>query len=212
MNLLTIDDRCSSIPWDEIDQVVFDVGNVLLTFSPQRILEEYASDVPELHSALMQAIFRSPYWPMMDRGVVDLEQATELMITGHKDLEPYIRPVMHNWVQMKDVITEGVDALRLCKAKGKKAYVLSNYGTAFDIVEQKYDFFRLFDGLAVSYRLKMIKPDPAIYRYVIDTWHLTPARTLFIDDSPANIETAIVSGWQGFCFDRPGKLKHFLNE
>ena len=38
MNRLTLDDRYSAMPWDELDDVVFDVGNVLVRFSPEEIL------------------------------------------------------------------------------------------------------------------------------------------------------------------------------
>lgn len=130
----TIDDQYTTMPWDEIDNVVFDVGNVLLTFSPTGILQEYVPERPDLHPVLMNKVFHSPYWAMMDRGTATIEESTELMVQAAPELEPYIRQVMENWVQMKEIITEGVDALKLCKARGKKVFVLSNYGTAFDIV------------------------------------------------------------------------------
>lgn len=45
-----------------------------------------------------------------------------------------------------------------------------------------------------------------------DTYHVEPSRTLFIDDTPANIEGAMYVGWQGFCFNRPGKLAAFVGD
>ena len=33
---------------------------------------------------------------------------------------------------------------------------------------------------------------------------------VFIDDNPANIEAALMMGWQGFCLNRPGKLDAFM--
>ena len=56
----------------------------------------------------------------------------------------------------------------------------------------------------------MLKPRFEIYRYLTDTYRLIPERTLFIDDSPVNIETALVLGWQGLCLNRPGRLREFL--
>ena len=56
----------------------------------------------------------------------------------------------------------------------------------------------------------MLKPRFDIYRYLTDTYGLTPERTLFIDDSSANIEAALMLGWKGFCLNEPGKLEKFL--
>ena len=35
MTMWTIDDQYETMPWDELDAVVFDVGNVLLSYSPE---------------------------------------------------------------------------------------------------------------------------------------------------------------------------------
>lgn len=207
----TLNDLYAAMPWDQIDTVVFDVGNVLLTFVPQQILQRYVPEVPELHDELMLRIFRSPYWCMLDRGSASPEDIREAMIGKREDLRPYITAVMTHWVEMKDVIEEGVNALKCCKAHGKRVIVLSNYGDApFGVVEHKYDFFDLFDAKVVSSRVSMIKPMPDIYHYVTETYRLDPARTLFIDDAPINIEAALNEGWQGLCFNRPGVLDTFF--
>lgn len=213
MNYLMIDDKYPSMPWDELDAVVFDVGNVLLSFDPKAILNDLAGNVPELHPQLMTKVFHSPYWCMRDHGIISEEEAIESMIGRDQHLAPYIRKVMKNWIEMKDVLPEGIEALNACKAHGKKLYVLSNYADEpFAYVDQKYDFFRLFDGKVISSRIKLCKPDPAIYTHVIHTFGLTPARTLFIDDSMANIEAALAMGWQGYCHNKPGKLCEFIAE
>ncbi len=94
---------------------------------------------------------------------------------------------------------------------GKRLLVLSNYGDApFAHVDEKYDFFCLFAGKVISSRVGLIKPDHEIYSRLAAEHHLPPERTLFIDDSPANIEGALHAGWQGICYNRPGKLDDFF--
>ena len=51
-----------------------------------------------------------------------------------------------------------------------------------------------------------------IYEFLTNTYRVEPSRTLFIDDTPANIEGAMYVGWQGFCFNRPGKLAAFVGD
>ena len=213
MQLQMIDDRCKTMPWDEIDNVVFDVGNVLLTFSPDKILAEVLPGCPEKYPALKHAVFSSPYWVMMDLGAASQEELTALMVSTAPELKEEITAIMQNWVRVKEPIAEGIHALEACHAHGKKLYVLSNYGRhPFETVESHFDFFRLFDGKVVSSHIHLLKPDPAIYRHLTDTFGLEPARTLFIDDNPPNICAAIWAGWQGLCFNRQGKLNRFFGE
>lgn len=213
MQKLTLDDRFPSMPWDLIDNVVFDVGNVLVAFSPSEILHDTLPDHPELYETLQCKVFRSPYWIMLDRGEMNPAQAAEAMIGRDNELSKPIQRVMRDWVDLKHVITEGVEALKICHAHGKRLYVLSNYGKEpFDFIQQKYDFFRLFDGMVISSHVHLLKPSAEIYRCLTDTYSLNPARTLFIDDTPANVEGALNVGWQGFCYNRPGKLRAFFGE
>jgi len=207
---LMLDDQYAAMPWDEIDNVVFDVGNVLLAFSPEDILQKYLPDQPELHPLLLERIFHSPYWPMMDRGLLTCQEAITPMTGRHAELLPAVTRIMTEWVYL-DAIDEGVAALHACKAHGKKLYVLSNYGaSAFPIAMQRHSFFQLFDGIVVSSREHMVKPEGRIYRLLTDRYQLDPTRTLFIDDSPANIESALLEGWQGICYNRRGKLTDFF--
>lgn len=208
-----IDDCFSTMPWEMIDNVVFDVGNVLLLFDPQTILNDYVPEVPELYARLTVKVFKSPYWVMMDHGLLDCGEAAEAMIGRDDDLAPFIRRIMQGWVEMRHVVPEGLEALECCKKHGKKLYVLSNYSEKpFALADGKYDFFRLFDGKVISGREKLIKPDQAVYRLLLDTYALTPQRTLFIDDSPVNIEAAMQAGIWGLCYNAPGKLSAFFAE
>lgn len=206
-----IDDRYERMPWDELDAVVFDVGNVLLSYSPDEELEHLFPGERELHERLMEKIIKTPYWNMMDRGTLSLQEAIDHMIGRDSALEASIRRFMENWLNYVRPIEEGVEAVRCCKAHGKRVFVLSNYQReAFSTVEDRYDFFKLFDGMVISAREGLIKPDADIYRFVTKTYHLNPERTLFIDDTPANIEGAMALGWQGFCLNYPGKLAAYL--
>lgn len=207
---LMIDDLYDTMPWDDIDAVVFDVGNVLLSWQAQELLDLLVSERPDLHEELIIRIFKSPYWCMRDRGSATLEEVIQAMSRTAPDLEPYIRRVMEGWIDLP-VLPEGVEALKVCKAHGVKLYALTNYADKeFAHACEVNDFFSLFDGYVVSGRLHMVKPGHEIYEHLISQYGLNPSRTLFIDDSPANIEAALECGWQGLCHNRPGKLYRFF--
>lgn len=206
-----IDDTHLTMPWDELDAVVFDISGVLLSYSPEEELEDLFPNQPELHARLTDKIIKSPYWCMMDRDTLTLMEAAEHMIGRDEDLRAPILRFMQSWLNYVRPIEEGVNAVKTCKAHGKKVYVLSNYQKAsFDTMEKTHAFFDLFDGKVISARERLVKPNADIYNFLIEKYHLVPERTLFIDDTPGNIEGCMAVGWQGFCLNRPGKLEAFL--
>ena len=207
---LMIDDKYTCMTWDEIDAVVFDVGNVLLSFKSNELLNRFVPERPDLHEELDIRIFKSPYWCMRDRNSATLEEVISAMSSNAPELEPYIRRIMTCWIDLPE-IQEGVDALKICKAHGKKLFALTNYADKeFAYACENHEFFNLFDGFVVSAREHLVKPGLEIYAHLIYRFGLDPEKTLFIDDSPANIEGALESGWQGLCYNKPGKLSQFF--
>ena len=207
---LMIDDKYASMPWDDIDTVIFDVGNVLLMWNHTELLTRILPDHPELYEELTNRVFKSPYWVMRDRGSASVDEVVHAMSITKPELEPYIRKLLTEWIDIP-VIPEGVEALKACKAHGKKLYALTNYADKeFAYACRKHDFFSLFDDYVVSGREHLVKPGHEIYELLTERFDLDPARTLFIDDSPANIEGALHCGWQGICYNREGKLRNFF--
>jgi len=60
----------------------------------------------------------------------------------------------------------------------------------------RFPILRRFRGITVSGRVKLVKPDPAIYALHAQTFGLAPDATLFFDDNPANVEAARTVGWR----------------
>ena len=105
---LPLDAQYASMPWDEIDTVVFDVGNVLVAFQPQRILEEVFPGEPEKPALLLDKVFHSPCWIMLDRGTLSLDEAADAMAGLDKSLRPEIRHLLDAWADLNHPNPEGV--------------------------------------------------------------------------------------------------------
>jgi HAD superfamily hydrolase (TIGR01509 family) len=77
-------------------------------------------------------------------------------------------------------------------------------------MSKQYDFFKLFDGMVVSSELKRIKPDPEIFRHLLEGYSLNPQETVFIDDVKDNTEAAQKLGIVAIQFTTPEALRKEL--
>ena len=66
----------------------------------------------------------------------------------------------------------------------------------WDGCAEAFPHLRLLDGAVVSAREKLCKPDPALFAVLIDRYGLIPEKTLFIDDSLPNVQSAQAIGFR----------------
>ncbi len=101
--------------------MVFDVVNVLVAFDTRRILEEAFPGNREKHAELLDKVFHSPSWIMLDRGTLSLTRPRtpwramdQVPAAGH--------PLSAGTPGHPEAsIPEGVETLRLCKAGASAA-------------------------------------------------------------------------------------------
>jgi putative hydrolase of the HAD superfamily len=189
--------------------VVFDYGMVLT--GPQD---------PEAHAALLRitglplARFESLYWA--DRPAYD-----EGKLTGIAFWQKFLRdlglPVNQDmveelnqwdarmWTTQDPVLLAWQLAL---KQHGLLTAILSNMGdNVLDNMKLTFDWLPRFDVLAWSYQLHMVKPDPAIYRYLLKELGTRPEETLFLDDRMVNVEAAQALGMKALEFTTVERLR-----
>ena len=174
----------------ESDSIVFDVGNVLLTFDPAKV----ASLLPEEHrQALSQAMFGPDWrWSAFDLGVEGNEAIAQSMadaagVPGGKDM--VLHALYTFYRTMKPLpLYHMIPAL---KSMGKRLFALTNYcEPSFSFTYDAFPNLHLLDGAVVSAREKICKPDPAFFGVLTERYGLIPEKTLFIDDSLANVQSA----------------------
>ena len=71
---------------------------------------------------------------------------------------------------------------------------------------QKYPFFALFDAVILSGEVKLNKPDPAIFKLLLDRAGYKASECLLVDDSRTNIDTAKKLGFVTIHFISPKQL------
>ena len=195
-----------------IKNIVFDLGNVLLDFNSDLIIEDFVDD-RKLHQKISENIFKSKEWILLDRGEISAEEATERFINRMPENEELIKEIMDNWKYYLKPMEENIEVLNNIDNGIYDIYVLSNFHKeAFEEVYNKYDFFKNFDGMIISYREKTVKPEKEIYEKLIKKFAINPEDTLFIDDSKRNIEAAEKLGFKTIHFNDNIKLREKITQ
>lgn len=181
---------------ESLNAVVFDVGNVLIRWDPRLLYRKLFTNVDmtadDRRVDWFLANVCSAAWNIeQDRGRA-ISEAVDEALARHPDYGPHIRAFYGRFQEMiPGEIPQTVTALQRAKSAGLPVHGLTNFSAeTFPPTAQRFDFLRSFDTVVVSGEEGVIKPDPAIFEILIQRAGLDPARTAFIDDSAANIETA----------------------
>ncbi|MDR3440871.1 HAD family phosphatase [Telmatospirillum sp.] len=179
-----------------VKAVVFDMGGVFLDWNPRYLFQKLFDDPGELDFFLTQVC--SPEWNLRQDGGRLFRDGIAEIAENYPRYAAMAALFIERWPEMIGGLIEGtVDAARALKRKGMPLYLLSNCSAeTFPLVEERYDFPSLFNGRVVSGEIGLLKPDPAIYHYLLSTFHLREAECLFIDDLEANIDAARDLGFQ----------------
>lgn len=170
--------------------IIFDLGNVLLKFEPERYLMETFSD-QALCQELMRTVFKSQEWIELDEGTISDEKALQVFIERSPLIEEEVQLVMQTWTQALTPIVAHVEILEALKAAGYKLYILSNFHkNAYEEQKSKHSFFRHFDGAVISSYVHQLKPSSSIFQTLMDTYYLEPHTCLFLDDVKLNVDMA----------------------
>jgi 2-haloacid dehalogenase len=202
----------SPAPVRNVATVIFDIGNVLLDWNPRHLYRKLFDDEAEMERFLAE-VCTSDWNLELDRGRPFAEAVAE-RIALFPDFATEIRAFDERWMEMvAGVIAETEALLERLVERGVPLYALTNFSAEkYAETSERFAFFRRFSGIVVSGRVNLLKPDPAIYRLLIETYALEPSRCLFIDDSAANVEGAREVGLGAVRFESPAQIERILME
>jgi len=202
-----------TMPWHQVDAVIFDIGNVLIKFAPDDYLQQLFPDDGEKQQQMLELVYKGKYWAEFDRGTMTYEEAARRLSEEFGGAYEDYMHALSGWIELKEPLEEGWRAAQRCRRAGKKLYLLSNYPQrGYERLRVKFEayFGDLFDGGVISCYAHQMKPEKEIYQTLIDTCSLDPARSLFIDDTLMNVESAIKMGLHGFHMHESGMMDRFF--
>ncbi|MGF7173408.1 HAD family hydrolase [Azospirillum doebereinerae] len=171
--------------------VVFDIGQVLIEWDPRHLYRELFDGYEDMMEEFLDTVCTSAWNLEQDRGRPWAE-AVALLTAEHPDCAELIRAYDEQWERMVPGPIAGTpEILAELKARGVPVYAITNFSAdKFELARKRFDFLNSFEGVIVSGTERLVKPDPAIYRLLLDRYGLDAKDCFFIDDSVANVESA----------------------
>ena len=184
----------------------------MLRWDPDNIIRDFRAD-EATRAVVKREIFQHPEWLEMDRGTLPEHEA---MLRFHKRTGLSLSEISALMQAVKDSlqpIPETVELLEALAAHAVPLYCLSNMTAATaNYVRERYSFWHVFRGLVISGEIHLLKPDPAIFAYIVERFSLNPRNAIFIDDHPPNIESAARLGFKTLLFTDPAQCRSGLKE
>jgi 2-haloacid dehalogenase len=190
--------------------VVFDIGNVLLHWDPRHLYRKIFTSEEDVEWFLANVC--TPTWNLeLDRGK-NIEDAVAEATARHPDHADAIAAYHHRWHEtLPHAIAGTVAILEDLNAKAVPLFAITNWHQdKFRETRPRFGFLGLFRDIVVSGEERLIKPDPEIYRVLLDRNGLEASSCLFIDDSAKNVAGAESVGMKAHHFTSPQALRSFL--
>ena len=190
--------------------VVFDIGNVLIHWDPRVLYRTIFKSEDEVEWFLEHVCTHE--WNLeQDRGR-SFEDAIAEATARHPKHADAIAAYHLRWTEtIIGPIAGTVAILEELKTRGTPLYAITNWHQdKFRETRARFPFLGHFRDIVVSGDERLIKPDPAIYRLLLDRNGLQAGDCLFIDDSPKNVAGAEAVGMKAHHFTSPEGLRAHL--
>lgn len=192
--------------------VVFDVGNVLIDWNAHLVWQDDFASPAEIDAFMAEIGFDA--WNLeQDRGRPFAEGVAQLG-ARHPHRAALIAKYHTDWVRSVPTAHDGtvaiLDALHRADVP---VYAITNFSAeTWPLAVARFPFLGTFRDTVVSGEERLVKPDAAIYRRLIERNGLDPASCIFIDDKPVNCDGARAVGMDAVHFTGPEALATALRD
>jgi len=186
---------------------IFDLGKVLIDF-----------DYSIADAKIRARSTRPPAEPSLFAGFFDLMVAYETGLITRDRFFGGIRDAIgfqgspaefgDYFAKIFAPITPMIELNAALRRAGYRTYIFSNTNDlAIEHVRQDFPFFQDFDGYILSYEIKAMKPQPAIYEAMEHLCGLRGSDLIYLDDRAENIAAGAARGWRTILHENPEKTR-----
>ena len=190
--------------------IIFDFGNVLVEWHPERVYGEYFGDEAKAWWFLRH-VTDLDWRQRIDAGESQEACIVELQVR-YPEYREAIELYRSKWREMLTGEMPGMrDVIDELKAKGYSIYGLTNWSMeTFPQARAHFPILQMIDRYVVSGAEHLVKPDPRLFQVLLDRYGLQAEECIFVDDNPDNVEAACHMGMQGIRFCDAVQLRNTL--
>lgn len=193
-----------------IKNLIYDFGRVLVTYDFEHISSFGFASEEDLQS-FINIVSDPAFVRRCDLELIPFEDLILEMQHTYPQWERQWQLFYDRYLEFVTGEMPGMHAyMTELKARGYKLYGLSNWCSTIYRVMKEYKIFNLLDGFVVSSDYQVVKPDPAIYRILLDKYDLKAEECVFADDRADNVEAAQQVGMQAIVFTTTEAYKEAL--
>ncbi len=195
----------------DLSAVVFDLGGVLIDWDP-RYLYRTLFDGDEDAMERFLGEVTTPEWNAQQDAGRSWRDAVELLVGQHPEHRDLIVAYDQRWADMLGGPIDGTVAILAdLHRAGVRLAAVSNWSAEkFPIARERYPFLGWFETIIVSGEVGIAKPDPRIFRHLLERTGLVAHSTVYVDDVAANVAVAAELGMIALRFVDPATLRDDL--
>ena len=190
--------------------VVFDLGGVLIDWDPRHLYRKLLADEAAMEHFL--ATVCTHEWNRRQDAGRSFAEGVRLLKAEHPDKAELIDAYCARFDEMiAGPIAGTVEILAELRARGSLLYGLTNWSAeTYAPARERFAFLQWFRGILVSGDVGVIKPDPQIFKLLIERFDIDPQRAVYIDDVEANVAASRPFGIHAIHFTTPTALREEL--
>jgi len=194
-----------------IKAIIFDFGNVLLTWDPRNVYQRYFPNDPTAMEHFLEEVNFADWNLQLDKGR-PFAEGVALLSRQFPHYSDLIQAYKDHWTDsVGEPVSGTIEILKQLKQASYAVYGLSNWSAeTFPLMRRKHEFFNLLDDLVISGEVGHVKPDPEIFQILLDRIGRSAHECLFIDDALTNIQQAQTMGFAVILFQSPEQLESEL--
>lgn len=193
----------------ENNTVFFDLGNVLVFFSHEKMLNQLVDCTKIPRETLRQHLWKENLLEEYETGRMTSEQfyrrLQSLSSASFSFLEVMAAashifiPNLALWEVVKEL-----------KAERNQLVLISNTNEChFNYIYSHYPILQLFDRMILSYEVGVCKPNPLIFHHAMKE---SQGKTFYTDDIPSFVEAGRAAGLDAEVFIDAASCRHHLKE
>lgn len=171
-----------------VQTFLFDMGNVLVGFSHERMCTQMGALCDRTGDAVRELLIESGLQWEFERGQITPEQfhrRFEDAAGSSVDFDALVHAGSNIFFEIPGVH----DVLNQLKSRGHRLVLLSNTSIAhFEFIRREFPVLDPFDDYVLSYEVGSLKPDPPMYEAALDQIACAPSECFYTDDIPHNVE------------------------